>query len=103
MIVAQFKIIPVGHGSSMRSLIHKVTQTLDQTGVRYHVGPIGTTLEAESIEAIFEAVARVDAALQGMAPRIQIDVSIDHRFDKEVSMASLTAPFQRPTASASTA
>lgn len=100
MIVAEFKIVPVGTGSSMRSLVDRTTETLDKTGLRYRVGALGTTIEADSIEEILDAIAKVDHEVGKFAPRIQLDLSIDHRFDKEVTLSSLIAQYQKDEASA---
>ena len=89
MLVADLKIIPVGTGSSMEEPLERVVAALDRKGVRYQVGPLGTTLEAETLDDLLEAVRVAHSALTDEVPRLITQLTIDHRLDKEETAESL--------------
>jgi uncharacterized protein (TIGR00106 family) len=89
MIVAEFRVIPVGEGSSMHEPMRHVEEILRDAGVRYEMGALGTTLEAERAEEIFAVVRACHARLRSDAERIVTEVILDERIDKEETIDSL--------------
>jgi len=89
MLVAELRVVPIGSGSSMERTMERVVAALDETGLEYKVGSLATTLQADRIEALLDATKAVHEAVAGEAPRILLELSVDHRLDKEESMASL--------------
>lgn len=69
--------------------MEKVAEALNACGIRYEMGPLATALEAESLDQILEAVRAVHGSLQDQLPRIEMDLTIDHRLDKQESLESL--------------
>lgn len=91
MITAEFRVVPVGSGSSMKDEIQKVVKALDKTGIHYDVGPLATSIEADSLDKVFDAIKDAHDALAKDVPRINMEISIDHRLDKEETLSTLTA------------
>lgn len=89
MIVAEFRVLPMGTGPSMEDAMQKIVGALDRTGIRYEVGAVGTTLEAERFGDVLDAFKAAHDALVGEVPRIEMELSIDHRLDKEETIESL--------------
>lgn len=89
MIVAEFRVIPVGAGTSMHEPMRQVEQILQERGLRYEMGAMGTTLEAEHAQDIFDAVRECHARLRGSTDRIVTEVMLDERLDKPETMGSL--------------
>lgn len=74
----------------MEEPIEKALQALERRGVRYTVGPLGTTLEAASIDDIFDAVRAAHDAVLDDVPRVLLQLTVDHRLDKEETASTLT-------------
>lgn len=89
MIVAEFRVLPMGTGPSMEDAMQKVVQALEETGIRYEVGAVGTTLEGQRLEEVLDAFQAAHDALVDSVPRIEMELSIDHRLDKEESIETL--------------
>lgn len=89
MYVAMLRIASIGTGPSMRDAVERVVDALEETDVRFEVGPMATTMEADTIDHIFTAVKAAHDALVDDVPRIELGLTIDHRIDKEETMASL--------------
>jgi len=89
MIVAELKIIPVGQGSSMDEPVQRAIDALADAGVRYEVGALSTTFEANSMDTILEAVRLVHGRLVEGVPRVLLQITIDHRIDKAETVESL--------------
>lgn len=90
MIVADLRIIPVGGSSSMEYPLEKVVQALEREGIRFTVGPLGTTLEAGSLDDLLTAVRVAHNAVLDDVPRVITQLTLDHRLDKEETAESLS-------------
>ncbi|MBW3583131.1 MAG: MTH1187 family thiamine-binding protein [Euryarchaeota archaeon] len=90
MIVAELRIVPVGDSSSMGEVIAEATAAIRAHGVKHKVGPLGTTLEAERLDDILDAVKAAHSAAIGIAPRVLTELTLDQRTDKEETARTLT-------------
>lgn len=88
-VIAYFTIIPVGQEStSLGSYVATAIAALNQVeGLSYEVTSMGTILEAEKLETIFEAVKAAHKALieKGIV-RVESTLMIDDRRDKPRTM-----------------
>ena len=88
-VIAEFSIIPIGQeGTSVSSyVVAAVSSFQDVEGLRFELTAMGTILEAENLETIFEAVRRAHNALyKSGVQRISSTLIIDDRKDKARSM-----------------
>lgn len=85
MIVAEVSIIPLGTESlSVGRYVAAAIRELEASGLRCIPGPMGTTIEAESAEEIYAAVARVQTAVFDLGVgRVYTVLKMDERRDVE--------------------
>ena len=84
-IIADFSIIPVGHGETSvgRYVAEALNAVKKVKGLSFEVTPMGTVLEASSLETIFEAVkAAHEAVIAKGVLRVESNLRIDDRRDK---------------------
>jgi uncharacterized protein (TIGR00106 family) len=88
-VIAYFSIVPVGQQStSLGSYVAAAIEAINEVeGLTCEVTPMGTVMEAESLEPIFEAVKAAHEAIvdEGIA-RIESTLIIDDRRDKPRTM-----------------
>ena len=88
-IVAYFSIIPVGISStSMGTYVAVAIDTINEVqGLSCEVTPMGTVMEADNLEPIFEAVKKAHEALAAKGIlRVESTLLIDDRRDKPRTM-----------------
>jgi uncharacterized protein (TIGR00106 family) len=89
VIVAEISITPVGtDATSERRYVHAAVDALRRAGVQTRVGPFGTAIEVEDLEAVFEAVRQAhQATLAAGAQRVLLELRVDDRRDKQERIA----------------
>jgi uncharacterized protein (TIGR00106 family) len=82
VIVASISSFPVDKGQSLGQYVRKAIDALEATGLKIHVGPMATTIEAQDLDTVLEAVRTAHTAIadQGSV-RILTTVKIDDRRD----------------------
>ena len=89
MIIAELAVFPTSEGSSVSRYVKEIVRIIEASGLRSVTGGMSTTIEAPDLNALFEVIGRADKTLVRMgARRIHIDLRIDHRLDKEATIAS---------------
>jgi uncharacterized protein (TIGR00106 family) len=88
-VIAYFSIIPVGtQSTSLGSYVAAAVEAMNEVkGLSCEITPMGTVMEAETLEPIFEAVKAAHEALvdKGIA-RVESTLLIDDRRDKPRTM-----------------
>jgi uncharacterized protein (TIGR00106 family) len=88
-VIAYFSIAPVGiKSTSMGSYVAAAISAINEVkGLKCEINPMGTVMEADSLEPIFEAVKAAHEALttKGIR-RIESTLMIDDRRDKPRNM-----------------
>lgn len=81
-MLAELEIVPIGTGSpSLSAILAQVAKLIDQSGLDYRVGPMGTTVEGEWDRIMVLAKQCHQAVLQS-TNRVMTTVRIDDRKDK---------------------
>jgi uncharacterized protein (TIGR00106 family) len=89
MVIGEFAIFPTSEGTSVSRYVREAVRALEASGLRTETGGMSTVIEAPDLESLLRAVAAAHAAVKAMGPqRIHIDLRIDHRLDKEATVAS---------------
>ncbi len=89
MIIAELAIFPTSEGSSVSRYVKEVIQTIEASGLVTETGGMSTAIEAPDLETLFRVIKDAHQALLKMgAKRIHIDLRVDHRLDKEATIAS---------------
>jgi uncharacterized protein (TIGR00106 family) len=97
-LIAELSCVPVGTSSTSTSqLVAEAVKALRGVkGIRYQVTPTSTALEAESFEALFQAIrAAHDAMARAGAKRIVSHIKIDDRRDSKRTLEDALASLQR--------
>ena len=85
MVIAEISVFPLGTGSSSVSeYVAAAVRELEASGLRCTLGPMGTTVEAETPEEVYAAVARAQAAVFELGvERAYTVIKMDERRDVE--------------------
>jgi uncharacterized protein (TIGR00106 family) len=64
VVIAEISVFPLGTGSpSVSQYVAAAVRELEASGLKCTLGPMGTTVEAETPEEVYAAVARAQAAV----------------------------------------
>jgi uncharacterized protein (TIGR00106 family) len=88
-VLAEFSVFPIGQkGTSVGKYVAAAIAAINQVkGLKYEVTAMGTVLEADNIETIFEAVkAAHEALIDEGVQRVESTLRIDDRRDKSRTM-----------------
>jgi len=81
-MLAELEILPLGQaGASVSQQIARVAKLIDQSGLDYRVGPMGTVVEG-SWDQILGLARRCHEAMLEEADRVMTTIRIDDRKDK---------------------
>jgi uncharacterized protein (TIGR00106 family) len=85
VVVAEVSIFPLGTGSpSVSQYVAAAVRELEASGLRCTLGPMGTTVEAETTEELYAALARAQATVfEAGAERAYTVLKMDERRDVE--------------------
>ena len=87
MILAEISIVPIGSGTSVSKFVKASLKSIKESGLKFTVGPMGTTIEANSLNEIFDIIGKAHKAVIDMgAFRVITTIKIDDRKDKELSI-----------------
>jgi uncharacterized protein (TIGR00106 family) len=89
MIIADFSIIPIGHGkTSVGQYVAEAVNAIKEVkGLDYEVTPMGTIIGANDLETVFKAVkAAHEAMISKGISRVESNLRIDDRRDKPRTM-----------------
>ena len=89
MIIAELAVFPTSEGSSVSRYVKEAVRVIEESGLRTETGGMSTTIEAPDLASLFQVIEDAHQAILKMgARRIHIDLRIDHRLDKEATIAS---------------
>jgi uncharacterized protein (TIGR00106 family) len=89
MVIMEISIVPLGTKSpSVSGYVAKALKVLEgQKEITYELHPMGTVMQAESLDTLLEAAAMMHkTVLDGDIQRVVTAIKIDHRKDKDISM-----------------
>ncbi len=92
-IIAEITTFPVGEGTSLSKFVKEAAKEIDNfKGIRVTHHPMGTVIEAESLDQIFEVTKLAhEAILKTGALRVLTQLRIDDRKDKSRRMEDKVA------------
>jgi len=89
LIHAEISIYPMGTGSTSASFyIAKGIESIQNLeGLRYEITAMGTLLESDNIEKIYEASKKIMEVVHNLGvSRVEVVLKIDSRRDKEAKL-----------------
>jgi uncharacterized protein (TIGR00106 family) len=92
VIIAELAVFPTSEGSSVSRYVKEAVRVIEESGLRTETGGMSTTIEAPDLKSLFQVIEDAHQAILKMgARRIHIDLRVDHRLDKEATIASKKA------------
>ena len=89
MIIAELSIFPTSEGASVSRYVKEAIRAIEPSGLKTQTGGMSTAIEAPDLATLFKVIAEAHAAILNMGvKRIHIDLRVDHRLDKEATIAS---------------
>jgi uncharacterized protein (TIGR00106 family) len=89
VIIAELAIFPTSEGASVSRFVKEAVRVIKASGLHSETGGMSTTLEAPDLETLFKVIEEAHQAILKMgAKRVHIDLRVDHRLDKEATIAS---------------
>ena len=86
-MIAQLSVFPIGEGTSLGRFVRKGVAVIEQSGYKYDVGGMATTIEVPDLDALFDVIKKVHAAHVGEgANRVVIDLRVDDRRDRKATI-----------------
>lgn len=81
-------MVPVGtQTASMSSYVAEALKIIDSAGLKYELTPFGTAIEASSVSEVVGVVEKIVERLSVLGvPRLLVDISLDLRFDKSITL-----------------
>lgn len=87
MILAEISIVPLGTGTSVSKFVKFSLKTFEESGLKFVTGPMSTTIEAKSLDEIFDVIKKAhESVFEIGALRVLTTIKIDDRRDKESSI-----------------
>ncbi len=88
MPIMEIKILPLGTETpSVSEHIVNAVKELEQKGVKYELTSMGTIMEADTIEQLFDMAGQMHkAAFRNNVQRIVTFIEVDDRKDKNLTM-----------------
>ena len=91
MAIMEISIVPVGTGSPSvsRYVAEVIKEIPEEKDVTYKLTPMGTVIQSESIEKLFEIAKRMhESVFEKHIDRVVTDIRVDDRRDKSITMES---------------
>ncbi|HIH45166.1 MAG TPA: MTH1187 family thiamine-binding protein [Candidatus Methanoperedenaceae archaeon] len=88
VVTASLEVLALGTGStSMSRFVCEAVKAVRDKGLKYRITPMGTAIEASSVDAVFEAAkAAHEAVISTGAMRVVTHLTIDDRRDRPGTM-----------------
>lgn len=81
-MLAELEIVPIGtQSASLSALLVQVATLIDESGLDYRVGPMGTTVEGDW-DRVMQLAKQCHQAMLGSADRVMTTIRIDDRKDR---------------------
>ncbi|MFC1925453.1 MTH1187 family thiamine-binding protein [Chloroflexota bacterium] len=89
MVVAEISAFPIGEGESLSASVAAAVKVIKESGLKYQLGPMGTTVEGEW-DDIMDLVTKCRNVLVESNNRVYMVLKIDERKDLKHGMAHKT-------------
>lgn len=85
MITAEFNVIPIGTShTSLSEYVAAAVSALDELDVKYQLSGMGTQIETENLDDLFNAIKTAhEAVIKIGANRVATNIKIDDRRDAD--------------------
>uniref|UniRef100_A0A7C4ABJ7 MTH1187 family thiamine-binding protein n=1 Tax=Fundidesulfovibrio putealis TaxID=270496 RepID=A0A7C4ABJ7_9BACT len=77
-VIAELSIFPIGAGGSLSPYVARAVKVIEESGLPYELGPMGTCIEGEWQE-VMDVVGRCFEALRADQDRVYLTLKVDWR------------------------
>ncbi|MCW4039850.1 MAG: MTH1187 family thiamine-binding protein [Candidatus Bathyarchaeota archaeon] len=89
MIIAALSIFPVGEGTSLSKYVKASLEELKHSGLTIQIGAMATTIEASTLDDLFQAIKKAhDIQITMGAQRVYFVLTVDNRQDRNATMST---------------
>ena len=78
MVLLEFSMYPTDKGASVSEYVKRSLEIIDDSGLPYKLGPMGTCLEGEW-DQVMAVVTRCFERMQQDCGRIAVNIKVDYR------------------------
>ena len=78
MVLLEFSIVPLGKGESVSQYVARSLQIIDESGLDYRLGSMGTTIEGE-LDEVLAVMKQCMEAMAADCDRITCSAKFDYR------------------------
>ncbi len=96
MVLLEFSMYPTDKGEGVSDYVGRILEIIDDSGLPYKLGPMGTCIEGEWDE-VMALVGRCREALATDCRRIACQIKIDDRQDREGRLDEKVTTLQAKT------
>jgi len=96
MVLLEFSMFPTDKGASVSDYVGRSLEIIDDSGLPYRLGPMGTCLEGEWDE-VMAVVGRCFERMQQDCDRIAVNLKVDYRKGRSGRLDSKVATVRRKT------
>ena len=96
MVLLEFSMYPTDKGESVSDYVKRSLEIIDDSGLPYRLGPMGTTLEGEWDE-VMDVVTRCFEAMRKDCRRIACQIKIDYREGRRGALDGKVETLKRKT------
>ncbi len=94
MLLAEFSMSPMDKGESVSAYVSRSIDIIDQSGIPYKLGPMGTCVEGEW-DQVFGVIRACFGRMEQDCNRISISIKVDYRKGKSGRLESKIASVER--------
>jgi uncharacterized protein (TIGR00106 family) len=96
LVLLEFSMYPTDKGESVSTYVARSLEIIDESGLDYRLGPMGTTLEGE-MDQVLGVVRRCFERMSADCNRIACNIEIDWRRDGQGRLAAKVESVRQKT------
>jgi len=81
-VLAEFAMFPTDKGESVSQYVSRIIKMIDESGFEYKLTPMGTIVEADTIEEITSLINKAYTLLEPDCKRVYSNIKLDIRAGK---------------------
>ncbi len=87
-VLAEFAMFPTDKGESVSGHVSQIIKMIDDSGINYRLTPMGTIIEADTMEEILAIISKAYKILEHDCNRVYSNIKLDIRKGSESRIES---------------
>jgi uncharacterized protein (TIGR00106 family) len=96
VVLLEFSMYPTDKGASVSDYVQRSLEIIDDSGLPYRLGPMGTCLEGEW-DQVLAVVTRCFERMQQDCGRVAVNIKVDYREGQTGRLTSKVETVRRKT------